>query len=107
VPIVSLHPAAEEERSRLETRERTALDAAIEKLSVLGIRLGHPHSSKVHGHDLRELRPRQGRSRTRAFYRQIGPVFVIAGVGPDAEHDAQGYRRTASRSAVRLAALVP
>src|SRR2546428_8506695 len=48
----------------------------IQKLSALGIKLGYPHSSKVVGADnLRELRPRAGRSRVR-------PLFTDGSVRP-------------------------
>jgi len=57
---------------------------AVDKLVALGPTLPFPHQSSVQGvADLRELRPRAGRSRWRAFYRRIGDVFVVAAVGPE------------------------
>lgn len=75
------------------------MDHAFEKLEALGIRLPFPHQSDVRGAEgIRELRPRGGRSRWRAFYRRIGDAMVIGAVGPEAEVDRRGFRR-----AVRLA----
>jgi hypothetical protein len=54
----------------------------------IGPLLGYPHTSAVRGAPaLRELRPRAGRSAYRALYRQIGEVFVVAAVGPEAQSD--------------------
>ena len=60
---VLLLQEAEVERAKLAKKDRTAVDHAIEKLEALGTDLTFPHSSAVKGHhDLRELRPRAGRS---------------------------------------------
>ena len=68
-----------------------------------GPNLGYPHSSSLKEHgDLRELRPRGGRSLWRAFYRRIGDAFVVAAVGPAAEHDKRGFDRAARRARTRL-----
>ena len=90
---------AQEEFDDLPDDEREAMDRAFDKLEQLGDRLPAPHSSLVQGSGgLRELRPRQGRSVWRAFYRRIGPVLVIGAIGPEAQQDRAGFRR-----AVRLA----
>lgn len=51
---------------------------------------------------LRELRPRGGRSRWRAFYRQIGPAFVIAAIGPEADVDRRKFRKAVAEAERRL-----
>lgn len=94
---VLLHAAAVEEYHGLPEREQDAMDNAIEKLRALGERLGYPHSSAVKGAvGLRELRPRAGRSRWRAFYRYIGDV-------PEANVDARGFQAAVQRANDRLA----
>jgi hypothetical protein len=73
------------------------------RLQALGPTLGHPHSSAVvSAVSLRELRPRAGRSRWRAFYRQVGQVFVIGAVGPEADVNRQGFRRAVVAAERRL-----
>jgi hypothetical protein len=60
----------------------------------------------VHDADrLRELRPRAGRSAWRALYRQVGEVFVVAAVGPEARSDPRGFERAVRRALQRLADL--
>jgi hypothetical protein len=91
---VLVHPDAEEELNDLPTGERVAVDTVIDKLCAVGPRLTFPHSSNVQTADnLRELRPRQGRCRWRAFYRQIGNAFVVGSIGPEASVDPRGFRR--------------
>lgn len=53
--------------------------------------------------NLRELRPRGGRCRWRAFYRQIGDVFVVAAVGPEAMVDKRGFAKACQIAVERLA----
>lgn len=51
------------------------------------------------GSGLRELRPRQGRSRWRPLYRRVDEaLFALLAIGPEAEIDKAGYAK-----AVRLA----
>ena len=89
---VKYHPDAEAEYAALGFREALAVDSAVEKLKSLGPKLPYPHSSAVQGADrLRELRPRGGRSPTRALYRQVGDEFVIGAIGPEAEHERRGF----------------
>jgi hypothetical protein len=44
-----------------------------------------------------------GRSAWRALYRQVGEVFLVAAVGPEAQADPRGFDRTARRALDRLA----
>ena len=101
---VVTHPDAEAELDAVPAADRVALTNAIEKLRVHGDRLGAPHSSSIRGvkETLRELRPRSGRSRWRAFYRRVGDGFVIAAIGPEASVDTAGFRRAVSRALSRL-----
>jgi|SRR5882724_10536684 len=100
---VLVHPDAEEEINDLPSGERVAVDTAIDKLRAIGASLIFPHSSNVQTADnLRELRPRQGRCRWRAFYRQIGDSFVIGSIGPEAGVDPRGFRRSVIVAEKRL-----
>ncbi len=101
---VLAHAAAAEEYRGLPGREQEAMDNAIAKLEALAEQLGYPHSSAVKGADrLRELRPRAGRSRWRAFYRHIGGVMVIGAFGPEAKVDPRGFQAAVHRATERLA----
>jgi hypothetical protein len=40
---------------------------------------------------------------TRALYRQVGEVFVLAAVGPEAQRDPRGFGRDPRRALQRLA----
>jgi hypothetical protein len=51
---------------------------------------------------LRELRPRAGRSAWRALYRQVGDMFVVAAVAPEAQSDPRGFGRSVRRAMQRL-----
>lgn len=101
---VLFHPAAELERATLEPRERVAVDNVLEKLRVIGVALGSPHSSAIRGAvSLRELRPRAGKSPTRVFYRRVGDAFVIASIGPEATVDPRRFREAVAAAQERLA----
>lgn len=102
--VVYLPEAAGEYRD-LPRREQAALDNAIAKLAVIGPNLGYPHTSDVRAvPEIRELRPRAGRSPWRAFYRQATEAtVVIAAVGPEAQHDPKRFRRACRNAATRLA----
>lgn len=98
-----LHSDAEQELTHTPTREATAILNAIEKLKEIGPTLGYPHTSDVRGAgNLRELRPRQGRSPWRAFYRQIGTHLVIAAIGPEAETNPRGFKKAIKLAEQRL-----
>ncbi|MHB8289096.1 MAG: hypothetical protein ACYDEY_07655 [Acidimicrobiales bacterium] len=85
-------------------REKAALINAEAKLATFGPALPYPHGSAVRGADrLRELRPRGGRSRWRALYRQVGDEFVVVAVGPGAEVDPRGFAAACRRAEARLA----
>lgn len=99
-------PEAEQERGKLPAAERAAPYNAVRKLEAIGPALGYPHSSDVReASGLRELRPRQGRSPWRALYGRAGECFVIAAIGPEAEHDPRGFRRACTAAQRRLAEL--
>ena len=100
---VLIHPDAEPELAKVPARERVAIDSAIDKLRAVGPALGFPHTSAVRGaRSLRELRPRQGRSLWRVFYRQIGQALVIGAVGPEARVDPQSFDRAVAAAEGRL-----
>src|SRR6266508_3226089 len=100
---VYLHPEADLELGKLPAGERVAILNVTEKLKEIGPQLGYPHSGDVRGAtNLRELRPRQGRSPWRAFYRRIGTVFVVAAVGPEAEVNPKGFKRAVKVAEQRL-----
>lgn len=77
---------------------------APDKLAAEGPTLPYPHSSAVQGADrLRELRLRAGRSASRALYRRVGEVFVIAAIGPEVQADKRGFARAVAAAQARLA----
>lgn len=90
---VELSPDAANELRALPAAERRAVVNALEKLRSAGTQLGHPHSSQVRGTNLRELRPRAGRSPWRAIYRQFGNTLIILAIAPEAHHDSRGFDR--------------
>jgi len=97
---------AARERLALPPAERNALLHAIEKLEAFGSQLGFPHTSAIQGYPgLRELRPRAGRSPWRALYQQVGDVFVIAAVAPEAQVDRRRFSRAAGLALARLSEL--
>jgi hypothetical protein len=102
---VSLHRAAREELGTLRRRsleEYTAMLTAFDKLALGGPELAYPHSSKVYGTKLRELRPRAGRSPWRAFFWRVGDVLVVGAIGPEAVHDPRGFKRAVRTALARL-----
>lgn len=77
---------------------------AVEKLRAMGVALPFPHQSDVVvAKQLRELRPRAGRSPWRALYRRIGDVFVVGAIAPEASVDRQGFNRAIRAAETRLA----
>jgi len=103
---VEFHIAARAELLELPAAERDALNNAVEKLEALGTRLAFPHQSAVKGsEDLRELRPRAGRSPWRAFYGRIGDTLVVAAIGPEAKVDKRGFNRAVAVALERLSAI--
>jgi hypothetical protein len=77
-------PDAVEELLAMKSREEyRAILHAVLKLRELGELLGPPHMKPLKGTAaaaLRELRPKQGRSDWRAFYRRAGTFYVILAV---------------------------
>lgn len=99
-----LHPEAEEEWNRLPIAEYRAMANALAKLRELGDQLAFPHTSNVQGAEhIRELRPRGGRSRWRAFFRRIGDRMAVGAMGPEARLDPRGFARSIERAEARLA----
>lgn len=99
-------PEAEQKLTELPAHERVALLNAVAKLEALGAHLPFPHQSAVKGAPhLRELRPRSGRSPWRAFYRQLGDLFVIAAIGPEAQVNPREFDRTVREATSRLDAV--
>lgn len=103
---VVIHPEADAELFHLPDPEAVAVRHALDKLEVLGDRLRFPHQSKVRGSDLRELRPRAGRSPWRALYRRIGDAHVVGAIAPEAEVDRQGFQRAVRAAERRLADVI-
>jgi hypothetical protein len=100
---ILFHPEAVTELGKVPARERAAIGNVAYKLAAVGPNLGYPHSSSVRTADnLRELRPRQGRSQWRAFYRQFGQAFVIGAIGPEADVNGQGFSRAVRAAEARL-----
>lgn len=94
---------AQAELVALPGMEQEAVRHSIRKLGDMGAQLRFPHSSAVWGADrLRELRPRGGRSRWRAFYRQVGPVMWVGAIGPEAAVDRLGFARALRNAERRL-----
>jgi hypothetical protein len=96
-------PDARPEFRDMPEAEQDAMRNAVSKLEAGGDLLGYPHSSRVRGAaDVRELRPRAGRSPWRAFYRRVGEEIIVAAFGPEAAVDPQGFERAVSAAARRL-----
>lgn len=106
---VKWHTKADAERKAITgASERVAIQNAIAKLEVDGPALRAPHQSGVKGaagEGLRELRPRQGRSRWRPIYRRFGESFVILAVAPEVEIDSAGYGRQVGEAQKRRRSL--
>lgn len=97
--VVDFHEDALAELAGLDKRERVALAHSREKLVSLGERLPFPHQSAVAGsNQLRELRPRAGRSPWRAIYAKVRAGFVIVAIAPEAQVNRRGFDK-----AVRVA----
>ena|SRR5712692_7752681 len=99
---VELHPEAVSELRSLPAVEHVAMLNAIAKLEAIGPTLGYPHTSQVQGADLRELRPRAGRSPWRAFYRRVGDVLRVGAIGPEAQVKPRLFLAAVKRASSRL-----
>lgn len=106
ITVVRHHPDADRELDGLPATERVAIDRALAKLEAFGERLPFPHQSAIRGAPpIRELRPRAGRSRWRAFYARSGHDFVFLAVGPEAQVDPQRFERSVMAAKERLGAI--
>jgi hypothetical protein len=99
---VELHPDAEGELRALPASEQTAMLNALATLQAIGPTLGYPHTSQVRGTNLRELRPRAGRSPWRAFYRRVGNVLRVGAIGPEATVHPRRFNAAVKRALQRL-----
>ncbi|MFJ2086757.1 type II toxin-antitoxin system RelE/ParE family toxin [Micromonospora chokoriensis] len=100
---ILFHPGAATELRAIPAVEQTAIGHAAEKLESLGPNLGYPHSSKIRTADnLRELRPRGGRSRWRVFYAQVGEAFVVGAIGPAASVSQRNFARAVAAAERRI-----
>lgn len=98
-----VHPDGGAELSKLPVRELLAMDSAFDNCGLSGQLLGSPHTSAVKAADnIRELRPRQGRSPWRSFYRRIGQALVVGAIGPESSADPQGFDRAVRSAEQRL-----
>jgi hypothetical protein len=76
---------------------------ALARLEQFGADLGAPHTGDVRSaRNLRELRPRAGRSAWRAFYRRIGDVMYVGAFGPEAQSNPRGFERAVRQADERL-----
>ena len=90
---------------RREPRDYRAAERAISRLLRFDDALGFPHSSGVRSsavRGLRELRPRQGRSRWRPLYVIAGDEVRMIALAPEATHDPVGFHRAVDRAEDRL-----
>jgi hypothetical protein len=86
----ALHDFNEEVKSR---GERLAVANAVDKLRRLGEQLVPPHMKPLKGYgELRELRPRQGRSPTRPLYRRFGDSYVILAIAVKDDFEKKASR---------------
>jgi phage-related protein len=91
-----------DELLQLPPAERVAMANALDKLASLGALLPYPHSSQVKNTQLRELRPRQGRSPWRALYQRVGNDIVVAAISPEAQSNPRGFQRAIGVANERL-----
>jgi hypothetical protein len=79
------------------------MKVALARLEQFGGDLGAPHTGDVRtARNLRELRPRAGRSAWRAFYRRLGDVMYVGGFGPEAQSNPRGFQRAVRQAEERL-----
>lgn len=100
--VVDIAPEARDELKALPPDELKAMFNALEKLQAIGAQLPYPHSSQVQGTQIRELRPRAGRSPWRALYQRVGDRLVVVAIAPEAQHDPRGFKRAVTQAQRRL-----
>ena len=95
---------AEAELAALPRTEQLSIGRAAMRLEALGSKLSFPHQGAARGTTgLQELRPKNGRSPQRVFYRQIAPeVFKIGAVGPEYLVNRKGFDRSIRLAEERL-----
>ena len=93
-------PEADGERRRLPAVEQASLINADRKLQALGPRLPYPHSSAVKVRIGFASYDHAAAVHLGALYRQVGDVFVVAAVAPEAQVDSRKFD-AACRSAER------
>jgi hypothetical protein len=77
----------------LDEKDADAVEFSVGLLEQYGVTLGAPHSSKVRGTDLRELRIQSGGRPLRAFY-AFDPVRqAVLLTGGDKTGDGRFYRK--------------
>jgi hypothetical protein len=83
----------------LGAAEQEAVDNVVEKLELMGFRLGFPHSSDIKdsSEPIRELRPKGGASPLRAFYAFDPGRDAILLLGGDKSGDPRFYARIVPR----------
>ncbi len=70
--------AVQELAALTSKEEKRALFNAVDKLRMLGPRLVPPHVKTLKGEaGIMELRPKQGRTHVRAFFRRTGNDYVV------------------------------
>jgi len=79
----------------LSDAEGKEVMSVVDKLEIVGLALGHPHSSAIKNskHALRELRPKQGRSPLRVFYVFDPRRQAVLLIGGDKSGDKKFYER--------------
>ncbi len=104
MPKAEWRAEAEAELAALPRTEQLSIGRAAVRLEALGSQLPFPHQGAARGtKGLQELRPKNGRSPQRVFYRQIAPeVFKIGAVGPEYLVNRKGFDRSIRLAEERL-----
>lgn len=102
---VSYLQAAADELNSLPPLEQVAIQHAVEKLEVTGVRLPAPHCAPVKGVEGSwwELRPRRGNCPWRLIYTRVSvDEFKIAAMAPDGETNPRQFKQACQNAAERL-----
>ena len=103
---VSYLEAAADELDSVPPLDQVAIQHAVEKLEVSGVRLPAPHCAPVKGVDGSwwELRPRRGNCPWRPIYTRVSAdEFKIAAIASDGETNPREFMRSCRDAAERLA----